>query len=88
MTSKATDDPRTKASSEHESADADLVCCDSACIVCVLDYPDFSHARKEAFSTSVSETPELIEALAQAELLLDLLDQEKSVTLSDIEGGQ
>ncbi|MEP7271720.1 MAG: hypothetical protein ABI882_09455 [Acidobacteriota bacterium] len=88
MTSKASPDPRTSDSSESESADAMPECCDSGCTVCVLDYPELFLKAGEDLVMSAPETSALLEALAKAESLIELLHAEKHITQPEIEGGE
>ena len=59
-------------------------CCDSGCIICVLDYPELF---RSATDPSVSDEDEMFEAICRAHSLLDAIGAEETTINTESEGG-
>ena len=91
MASTEGDLPHDEVSPDAGRTDALPVCCDSGCIICVLDYPElFRSATDPAVSDdSVQDSglDEMFEAICRAHSLLDAIGPEETTINTESEGG-
>ncbi len=76
MAPKHSDEPRNTVSPECESASTTVVCCDSGCTICVLDYPELFLSAPRATNPEEHETADLLDAITFADHLIESLEAE------------
>jgi len=90
MASTEGDLPHNEVSPDAGRTDTLPACCDSGCIICVLDYPELF---RSATDPSVPDGPvrdstldEMFEAILRAESLLESIDADETRINTEIEG--
>jgi hypothetical protein len=92
MASTEGDLPHNGVSPDAGGSDPLPACCDSGCIICVLDYPELFRSALDPSAVGAPVTDstldEMFEAILRAESLLESIDADETKINTETEGDE